>query len=477
MNSLTSGMGWLVGRNPSSSNLCSESDNRKNDAKTMRATFDEDESHTSSKKFVLYAYLLWLGMLWANIANHFIGSFGFYIVAFLFTYAMVIIYPGNVDNKVLGHWDYQTRMQVRSILIVKCSIVSCCIGFPLWFLFVGDATFETCCIGLPVAPFRLAFLLYCAWFAVFDQKTPRSGQRFLPAFRERLFWRHMAAYFPVSLTRTAELDRDKNYLFGYHPHGIISVGCVVNFATNATGFDRLFPGIDVRVLTLASNFKVPFFREFLIWLGINDASRESIATNLSRGNGASVVVVVGGAAESLKAEPGCNDLVLKDRKGFVKCALRSGASLVPVYSFGECDIYQVKHLEGTARQLQMALQKKLGFALPLFFGRALSGGIAHKLFGTKCGLFPLRVPIHTVVGRPIECPRLDENEITQEKIDQYHEKYVQELQLVFDEWHEDFEKEKKKRFSELEENPLRKDIVDSKEFASVKKEGGELHVK
>jgi hypothetical protein len=39
--------------------------------------------------------------------------------------------------------------------------------------------------------------------------------------------------------------------------------------------------------------------------------------------------------QSLFAKPGANDLVLKRRKGFVKIALRTGAALVPVYSWGE----------------------------------------------------------------------------------------------------------------------------------------------
>ena len=46
------------------------------------------------------------------------------------------------------------------------------------------------------------------------------------------------------------------------------------------------------------------------------------------------------ALQSLFARPGANDLVLKRRKGFVKIALRSGASLVPVYAFGENSTYR-----------------------------------------------------------------------------------------------------------------------------------------
>lgn len=48
--------------------------------------------------------------------------------------------------------------------------------------------------------------------------------------------------------------------------------------------------------------------------------------------------MVGGAAESLSAHPGTADLTLKRRKGFIKLAIRQGADLVPVFSFGENDV-------------------------------------------------------------------------------------------------------------------------------------------
>lgn len=103
--------------------------------------------------------------------------------------------------------------------------------------------------------------------------------------------------------------------------------------------------------------------------------------NLDRGN--SIMLVPGGAQESLLATTGRNELVLEKRRGFVKLALLTGASLVPVYSFGETDVFETVQLaEGSwMANLQLWLQKKLGFAIPLMFGRALTGGVGHKVGG------------------------------------------------------------------------------------------------
>ena len=46
-------------------------------------------------------------------------------------------------------------------------------------------------------------------------------------------WRNLAAYFPVHLHKTAELDPAGNYVFGFHPHGILCLSAWVSFATEA----------------------------------------------------------------------------------------------------------------------------------------------------------------------------------------------------------------------------------------------------
>ncbi|CAK0907828.1 unnamed protein product [Prorocentrum cordatum] len=244
----------------------------------------------------------------------------------------------------------------------------------------------------------------------------------------------------MKLTREEELDPEKNYVFGYHPHGIISLGALCNFGTEATGFAQLFPGIDLRLLTLTMNFRIPFFREYLLGMGINDVSRESCERNLSRGPGSSIMIVVGGARESIEtAQGGRDSLILSNRKGFVKLALRKGASLVPVYSFGENDVFGVFR-SSWLTELQIRMQKKLGFAVPLFFGRALTAGLLHRLFGLNVGVLPLRVPIHSVVGKPIHLKKTPNP--SQEEVDEAHARYMEELKRIHSEWKDKFEKER-----------------------------------
>ncbi|CAF5012509.1 unnamed protein product, partial [Rotaria socialis] len=131
--------------------------------------------------------------------------------------------------------------------------------------------------------------------------------------------------------------------------------------------------------------------------------------------------------ESLDARPSSECLLtLKNRKGFVKIALVNGASLVPVFSFGENDLFkQIANPRGSKlRSLQVMLQKKMGYALPLFYGRGI--------FQYRFGLLPNRHPIDTYVGEPIEVPRLVPEQITSEIIDKYHMKYMNALMRLFD---------------------------------------------
>lgn len=91
-----------------------------------------------------------------------------------------------------------------------------------------------------------------------------------------------------------------------------------------TGFSRAFPGIVPHLLTLSSNFRVPFYRDMLLAMGVCSVSRQSCSNILARGPGQAITIVVGGAAESLSAHPGTADLTLRRRLGFIKVAIQHG---------------------------------------------------------------------------------------------------------------------------------------------------------
>ncbi|KAI8388859.1 diacylglycerol acyltransferase [Radiomyces spectabilis] len=305
-----------------------------------------------------------------------------------------------------------------------------------WIALLGICTtvFFAFCFTPPLWPFILAYIAF-----IYLDKAPENGGRRFQWMRHLSLWRYFADYFPVKLIKEQELDPSKTYVFGYHPHGIISMGAFANFATEATGFSNIFPGITPSLLTLASNFHLPFYRDIILSLGMASVSRHSCESILSSGPGRAIVIVLGGASESLNARPGMNDLVLKRRLGFVKLAIRQQSPLVPVFSFGENDLYeQVENRRGSRlRRMQKKIQHALGFTLPLFHARGI--------FNYDVGLIPFRHQIVTIVGKPISVPKLTDGdkEPTEEQLLAVQEKYIEGLKAIYDKYKDIYAKDRK----------------------------------
>eukprot|EP00798_Chlamydomonas_sp_ICE-L_P004294 gene4294-14404_t len=211
-------------------------------------------------------------------------------------------------------------------------------------------------------------------------------------------WKLFADYFHARLHKSADLDPSRNYLFAMVPHGIGAVSGWVNFCTEATGFSEKYPGINIRTLTLDGNFKAPLIREYALLHGLRSVSRKSITNILTSGPGSSALLVPGGASESMLSSPGCMDVVLLRRKGFVRLALTTGASLVPVVAFGENELYMTYIApKGSSQDKALKFMKRvLGFTIPFFWGVGLFGGV---------GLMPYSGHLNTVVGAPISIPK------------------------------------------------------------------------
>lgn len=304
--------------------------------------------------------------------------------------------------------------------------------------------FFLCAIPLlwPIIGVYLIHLLFSNAGA--DGTLKRRSER----LRRWSVWSLFASYFPARLHRTQELPATRKYIFGYHPHGIIAHGAWVAFATEALGFGQLFPGIVNTLLTLDSNFRIPLFRDYALRMGVASASRESCEALLSRGGpngegmGRAITLAVGGARESLMATPGMADLVLARRKGFVKLAIRNGADLVPVFAFGENDIYDQLSRQDHPwiHRLQLLFKQFMGFTLPLFHARGI--------FNYDVGLMPYRRPINIVVGRPVMVRRQEKPDPAY--VDEIHAQYVRELISIWDEWKDVFAKERDRELTVVE---------------------------
>ncbi|OAF55162.1 diacylglycerol O-acyltransferase 1 [Pseudogymnoascus destructans] len=304
---------------------------------------------------------------------------------------------------------------------------------------------HTLCIAVLIGTFLFACAIPLLWplivpymVYIMFSKAGYSGELSMrsPRLRGSKLWSLFAGYFPARLHRTVELSPTRKYIFGYHPHGIISHGAFAAFATEALGFAQLFPGITNSLLTLDSNFRIPFYREYILALGLASVSRQSCENLLSRGGlngegmGRAITIVVGGARESLDARPGTLRLVLRRRYGFVKMALRTGADLVPVLGFGENELYDQFSVEGRPwiRRGQDLLKRTLGWTLPLFHARGV--------FNYDVGLVSYRRAVNVVVGRPI--PVRQNRMPSVEEVEELHERYCEELVRLWETWKDDF---------------------------------------
>jgi len=268
-------------------------------------------------------------------------------------------------------------------------------------------------------------VLYAFWL-IFDYSTPEFGGRRSQWVREWAMWRYQADYYPAKLHKTENLSPEFNYILGFHPHGISASGAFLHFATEATGFGKLFPFITPYLCINKIQFQFPFSREYVLSTSCISVSRASIehVTGGSQGYGNLAVIITGGAREAMDAHPGQYKIFLKSRKGFIKIALRTGSHLIPCISFGENSYYkQVNNAPGTwLRNFQVKMNSIVGFTLPLFYG---------------FGLLPLSTPINTVVGKPIPVNQTDFP--SDEEVDELSKTYIAALVDLFREYKPQFD--------------------------------------
>ncbi|XP_045468411.1 2-acylglycerol O-acyltransferase 1-like [Harmonia axyridis] len=268
-------------------------------------------------------------------------------------------------------------------------------------------------------------IIYLVWSFFID--TDRSSDRTSKWYRNCSWFKYSRDYFPIKLNRifVNELDSKRNYLFCCFPHGFLGFGPLLSLTTNTEGTRKYFPFHSIYTHTLTINFYIPIFRELAIMLGLVPTSKECLDQKMGKPGGGNIsVLIVGGAEEAFHCNPGVHSIVLKNRKGFIKVALRNGCPLVPVYSFGENEVYgQYEFEEGSIiRKLQRKLKELTGVAFVLCKGRGF--------FQYSFGIVPYRRPINVVVGEPIDVQKTENP--TKEQIDDLHQLFEKKLVELFE---------------------------------------------
>uniref|UniRef100_A0A7E4UU76 Acyltransferase n=1 Tax=Panagrellus redivivus TaxID=6233 RepID=A0A7E4UU76_PANRE len=296
--------------------------------------------------------------------------------------------------------------------------------FPLIFLF---PIYALILVGIILwYPILWSLIvIYGLWY-IHDSATPWQGSNPIPWLRDLYIWKICAAYFDAECVLTAELPADKNYVIACHPHGVIGVGTLLSFASNSTGFHTKTKHLVTRLVTLPINFYIPIHRDLMIQMGVIASDAAAIEHCLNESpSGRAVVIVPGGAEESLDSHHYNYELTLKERKGFVRLAIKNGASLVPVYNFGENKTYhQLANPRGsTLRRVQSSVKKLTGLAPCTPYG--------YGIFNNKFGIIPIQTKITTVVGAPI--PTKKSPNPTTAEINEVHATYIDALTNLFEE--------------------------------------------
>jgi len=213
----------------------------------------------------------------------------------------------------------------------------------------------------------------------------------------------------------------KNF-YCVHPHGCLSVAFTWNFFWNTAFHEKA--GRTCFFIDDVLRQKCPFFRPIIdMWTNENryctNADGRSIKKAMEKGD--SLCIIPGGFEDATLMVHGKERTAMKKRKGFVKYCLEYGYQIIPTYSFGEGDTY---YTFPWFLNFRLWLNQ-FGIPAIAFFGNPMFPLLARK-----------DAKILTFVGPPLVLPDMSKSKPSKEEmstlVDEWHGKYLEALQALFD---------------------------------------------
>mmetsp|Transcript_21157 Transcript_21157/g.31374 ORF Transcript_21157/g.31374 Transcript_21157/m.31374 type:complete len:362 (-) Transcript_21157:1562-2647(-) len=224
-------------------------------------------------------------------------------------------------------------------------------------------------------------------------------------------------YFSAKFISEVELSSQDRHIFVAPPHGVFPYGNVLAVLCFPTYF-----GFSFRGLASSMALRPPIFKQILRSIGIVDASRH-IARKAIEEDG-SIGISTGGVAEVFETNADDECVLLKERIGMIKLAIRTGSILVPCYLFGNTKLLNCWAGDGlplNGKSYLETISRKIGFALILIYGR----------FGLP---IPFRKPVVGVIGKGIQTRHLKCEDPTMEQVQEIQGLLLKEMQRIFDEY-------------------------------------------
>jgi 2-acylglycerol O-acyltransferase 2 len=207
----------------------------------------------------------------------------------------------------------------------------------------------------------------------------------------------------------------KSFMYVWHPHGFVSF--VPSFIMGGKAVAGKPHGHHWFGTCIGLLFKLPILGELYQLANARPVDRRSLDSILSQGG--SIALQPGGVKEQAATRHDHEQAFFPAKLGFIRMAIKYGKPLMPIYLFGENQLY--KRIDGL-EWLTKLIQKTTGMTFPIMIGR----------FGLPLSIFtPLSSDIHIRWGNPIDVGT-PEAEPSEERVQEVYGRYVAELQRLFD---------------------------------------------
>mmetsp|Transcript_4344 Transcript_4344/g.10656 ORF Transcript_4344/g.10656 Transcript_4344/m.10656 type:complete len:318 (+) Transcript_4344:34-987(+) len=272
----------------------------------------------------------------------------------------------------------------------------------------------TACVG---------YALYCRLRNWVLTNAERNGQRIGPRWLGLLAFNILNGWSRLNGVKMASeageglkhMDPNRQYMIVWHPHGflawaalfVVSKMAVMGHPMGREWFASVAPVL----------FQLPFFSEALMLVNGRRVEAKTVEGLLA--GGANIAVQPGGVKEQLETTHDQEQAIFPANLGFLRLAIKHGVTILPVYIFGENQLYRkIPGFDWFSR----LVFRTTGAGLPAGSGK----------FGIPMGgLIPRSTPLHVRWAKPLEVGPKDAHP-SEERVQALYQEYLALLQEVFD---------------------------------------------